>query len=218
MSNFFQNTSHSSFEGSHITNTGGDHTTNVAGDIYIAAVDNITQIIGSQDQSVANDVCGESIFDQYRDLRRCDIRLLRELSTREVDEERTRTPWWDRNPTRKKLKYTRTAHSVKLFGGAGDHSHCVAMHYSGRDAYAAWERDFLKYSNHHPNVVHLFGLIRLKSNPALVFCDDVIPLAQVWEKCSSIAKCYLDIHFDLARWNFPKSMGGISCATESYWE
>ncbi|THU81784.1 hypothetical protein K435DRAFT_872965 [Dendrothele bispora CBS 962.96] len=150
-SNFFQNTSHSSFEGSHIINTAGDHTiTN------FVAGDHITQIIGPQDQIVSNGARGESIFNQYHDLRRCDILLLQELSKREVDEEET-SLWSDRNPMRKKLKYTRTAHSVKLFGVAGDHSHCVAMHYSGRDAYAAWERDFLRYSeqygSHHVFIV-----------------------------------------------------------------
>ncbi|THU82547.1 hypothetical protein K435DRAFT_784578 [Dendrothele bispora CBS 962.96] len=124
-SSFFENTSHSSFEGSHIINT-ADHRIYVAGD-------NITQIIGSQDQIVSNDVRGGSIFNQYHDLRRCDIRLLRKLSTTEIDEDKTL--WWDRNPTRKKLKYTRTAHSVSLFGVASNYSHCVAMHYSGRDAY-----------------------------------------------------------------------------------
>ncbi|THU84849.1 hypothetical protein K435DRAFT_869874 [Dendrothele bispora CBS 962.96] len=193
-SNFFQNTSHSSFEGSHITNTVGDHTTNIAKDhnIYIAG-DNITQIIGSQDQTVPNGVRRESILDQYHIFRRGDIRLLQELSTSEVDEEKT--PLWDWNPTQKKLKYTRTAHSVKLFGVAGDHSHCVAVHYSGRDAYAAWERDFLRYSNHHQNIVHLLGLNRQKSNPALVFCDDVVPLAQIWEKCPPIVKFYLHVNF-----------------------
>ncbi|THU79741.1 hypothetical protein K435DRAFT_519577 [Dendrothele bispora CBS 962.96] len=208
-SNFFQNTSHSSFEGSHIINTAGDHITN------FVAGDHITQIIGPQDQIVSNGARGESIFNQYHDLRRCDILLLQELSKREVDEEET-SLWSDRNPMRKKLKYTRTAHSVKLFGVAGDHSHCVAMHYSGRDAYAAWERDLLKYSNHHQNVMHLFGLNRQKSNPALVFCDDVVPMAQIWEKCTSIAKCYLQVCFDLARWDFPESMGGRSFADESY--
>ncbi|THV00149.1 hypothetical protein K435DRAFT_466249 [Dendrothele bispora CBS 962.96] len=90
------------------------------------------------------------------------------------------------------------------------------MHYSGRDAYAAWERDFLTYSNHHQNVVHLFGLSRQKSNPALVFCDDVVHLVQIWEKCSPIVKCYLQLHFDLARLNIPENMGGISFAYESY--
>ncbi|THU93756.1 hypothetical protein K435DRAFT_840115 [Dendrothele bispora CBS 962.96] len=188
-SNFFENTSHSSFEGSHIINTAGDHITNLN-----IAGDHITQIIGSQDQIVSNGVRGESIFNQYHDLRRCDTRLLRELSKREIDEEEAPL-WWDRNPTQSKLKYTRTAHSVSLFGVAGNYSHCVAMHYSGRDAYAAWEQDFLRYSNHHQNVVHLFGLSRQKSNPALVFCDDVVPWAQVWKKCSPIVKCYLRAHF-----------------------
>ncbi|THU87476.1 hypothetical protein K435DRAFT_842525, partial [Dendrothele bispora CBS 962.96] len=92
------------------------------------------------------------------------------------------------------------------------------MHYSGRDAYAAWERDFLNYSNHHPNVVHLFGLSRQKSNPALVFCDDVVPLAQIWEKCSPVIKCYLTIYFDAASQKFPESMGGSSFAYESFWQ
>ncbi|THU81684.1 hypothetical protein K435DRAFT_469908 [Dendrothele bispora CBS 962.96] len=151
MSNFFQNTSHSSFEGSHITNTAGDYTTNVAGDhitnLHVGG-DHITQIIGSQDQIVSNGTRGESIFNQYHDLRRCDIRLLRKLSTREIDEEKTPLRW-DRNPMQKKLKYTRTAHSISLFGAATSYSHCVAMHYSGRDAYAAWERDFLRYSNQY---------------------------------------------------------------------
>ncbi|THU82561.1 hypothetical protein K435DRAFT_971920, partial [Dendrothele bispora CBS 962.96] len=202
-SNFFENTSHSSFEGSHIINTAGDHITNLN-----IAGDHITQIIGSQEgQIVSNGVRGESIFDQYHNFRRCDIRVLRELSTREVDEEEAPLQWWDQNLTQRKLKYTRTAHSVSLFGVAGNDSHCVAMHYSGRDAYAAWERDFLKYSNHHQNVVHLFGLSRQKSNPALVFCDDVVHLVQIWEKCSPIVKCYLQLHFDLARLNIPENMG-----------
>ncbi|THU81673.1 hypothetical protein K435DRAFT_469762 [Dendrothele bispora CBS 962.96] len=206
-SNFFENTSHSSFEGSHIINTAGDHITN------FVAGDHITQIIGSQDQIVSNGARGESIFDQYRDFRRCDIRLLRELSTSEIDEEKTL--WRDQNPTRKKFKYTRTAHSVSLFGVAGNYSHCVAMHYSGRDAYAAWERDFLKHSNHHQNVVHLFGLNRQKSNPALVFCDNVVPIAQIWGRCSSIVKCYLTAHLKLARRKLPESVGGSSFADES---
>ncbi|THU80635.1 hypothetical protein K435DRAFT_809731 [Dendrothele bispora CBS 962.96] len=207
-SNFFQNTSHSSFEGSHITNTVGDHTTNIARDhnIYIAG-DNITQIIGSQDQTVPNGVRRESILDQYHIFRRGDIRLLQELSTSEVDEEKT--PLWDWNPTQKKLKYTRTAHSVKLFGVAGDHSHCVAVHYSGRDAYAAWERDFLRYSNHHQNIVHLLGLNRQKSNPALVFCDDVVPLVQIWEKCPPIVKFYLHVNFILEE---------LSCVSPRIWQ
>ncbi|THU86204.1 hypothetical protein K435DRAFT_923504 [Dendrothele bispora CBS 962.96] len=161
MSSFFQNTSHSSFDGSHITNTARDHTTNISGDhttnvtgdhnICIAAVDNI-QIIGSQVQIVSNGVRGESIFNQYRDFRRGDIRLLQELSTTEIDEETSL--WSDRNPTKRKLKYIRTAHSVSLFGVAGNYSHCVAIDYSGQDTYAAWKRDLLKYSNqygpHHP--------------------------------------------------------------------
>ncbi|THU86203.1 hypothetical protein K435DRAFT_805274 [Dendrothele bispora CBS 962.96] len=94
------------------------------------------------------------------------------FSINEIDEEKTLR--WDRNPTRKKLKYTRTAHSVSLFGVPGNYRHCVAMHYSGRDTYDAWEQDFLSYSNHHQNVVRLFGLTRQKSNPALVFCDGMI--------------------------------------------
>ncbi|THV00141.1 hypothetical protein K435DRAFT_794375 [Dendrothele bispora CBS 962.96] len=137
-SNFFENTSHSSFKGSHITNVAGDH---------------ITQIIGLPAQIISNGVRGESIFDQYRDFRRGDIRLLRELSTREVDEEKT-SLWSDQE----KLKYTRTAHSVSLFGVAGNYSHCIAMHYSGRDAYAAWERDLLKYSNQYGSHTHFHCL------------------------------------------------------------
>ncbi|THV00162.1 hypothetical protein K435DRAFT_855004 [Dendrothele bispora CBS 962.96] len=203
-SNFFENTSHSSFEGSHIINTAGDHITNfVAGDI--------TRIIGSPDQMVSNGVCGESIFNQYHDLRRCDIRLLRELSTSEIDEEETL--WSDRKQTQKKLKYTRTTHSVSLFGVPGNYSHCVAMHYSGRDAHAAWERDFLRYSSQYGSR-HV--LIVQKSNPALVFCDDIVPLALIWEKCSSVVKCHLNVHFNLARRMFPESMGGRSFADESY--
>ncbi|THU81668.1 hypothetical protein K435DRAFT_808876 [Dendrothele bispora CBS 962.96] len=146
-SNFLENTSHSSFKGSHITNTAGDHTTNVAGDhkTYVAG-DHIIQIIGSQDQIVSKDARGESIFDQYHNFRRCDIRLLRELSTSKIDEEKTQR-WWD--STQKKLKYTRTAHNVSLLGVPGNYSHCVAMYYSGRDVYAAWERDLLKYSDQY---------------------------------------------------------------------
>ncbi|THV04335.1 hypothetical protein K435DRAFT_835440 [Dendrothele bispora CBS 962.96] len=198
-SNFFENTSHSSFEGSRIINT-ADHRIYVAGD-------HITQIIDSQNQIVSSGARGESTFDQYHNFRRCDIRLLRELSTSEINEEMTL--WWDRNPTRKKLKYTRTAHSVSLFGVASNYSHCVAMHYSGRDAYAAWERDLLRYSNRHPNVVHLFGLSSQKSNPALVFCDDVVPLRKIWEKCSSIVKCYLRVNFILEK---------LSCVVLRIWQ
>ncbi|THV00122.1 hypothetical protein K435DRAFT_854983 [Dendrothele bispora CBS 962.96] len=166
MSNFFQNTSHSSFEGSHIINTAGDHTTNVAEhNIYIAAVDNITQIIGSQDQIVSNGVRGGSIFNEVG------VSVIRLSSTgsdftdstaifvvviygfyknylQEIDEQKTPL-WWDQDPTQKRLKYTRTAHSVSLFGVADNYIHCVAMHYSGRDAYDAWERDFLSHSNQY---------------------------------------------------------------------
>ncbi|THV00126.1 hypothetical protein K435DRAFT_935353 [Dendrothele bispora CBS 962.96] len=142
MSNFFQNTSHSSFQGSHITNTAIDY------NIYIAAVDNITHNIGSQDQIVSNGARGESIFDQYHSFRRGDIRFLRKLSTKVIDEEKTPL-WWDRNPTQKRLKYTRNAHSVSLFGVAAEEMRIP-----------------------HQNVVHLYGLSKQKSNPALVFCDN----------------------------------------------
>ncbi|THV00094.1 hypothetical protein K435DRAFT_468811 [Dendrothele bispora CBS 962.96] len=124
-----------------------------------------------------------------------DMRFIQQLSIREVNWERQ--PWWEPWP---RLKYTTTAYKISLFGHAvGASTHCVAVRYSGKDAYAAWERDFLQYSNHHPNLVHLFGFNRQKSNPSLIFCDDVVTLMQVWEDCSPIVKSYIHHSFELAR-------------------
>ncbi|THU83525.1 hypothetical protein K435DRAFT_871195 [Dendrothele bispora CBS 962.96] len=198
--NFFHQISQCSFEGT-INNVAGDQ---------------ITQIFNSQDEIVSNGARGESIFDEYHNFRRGDIQILQDLSTKEVDEEEDKM--WNWHSTRKKLKYTATAHRVKLFGTPDphDHSHdCVAVRYGGRDAYAAWERDLLKFSNHHSNVIHLFGLSRQRSNPALVFCDDVVPLMRVWEICSPIVKCYLYIQYHAASENLPEGMGGSTFAYQS---
>ncbi|THU90267.1 hypothetical protein K435DRAFT_802137 [Dendrothele bispora CBS 962.96] len=114
---FFNNTSHCSFQGNIINNVAGDY---------------ITQAVNPEleGQIVSHGARGESIFDEYQNLRQGDMRLLQQLSIREVD---GRPQSW--NPQR--LEYTTTANEIGLFGhAAGASSHCVA----------AWERDFLQYS------------------------------------------------------------------------
>ncbi|THU79028.1 hypothetical protein K435DRAFT_34480 [Dendrothele bispora CBS 962.96] len=178
-SSFYKNATNCTFNGKVF---------NVAGNL------NFTGDSGSEDQIVSHGARGESIFDEYQNLRQCDMRLFQQLSIREVDE---KLQWW--NP-RDRLKYTTTAYKIGLFGhAAGASTHCVAVRYSGKDAYTAWERDFLQYSNRHPNLVHLYGFNRQKSSPSLIFCDNVVPLMQVWEDCSPIVKSYIHCSFFLAR-------------------
>ncbi|THU89581.1 hypothetical protein K435DRAFT_841758 [Dendrothele bispora CBS 962.96] len=204
-SSFFDQTSQCSFEGT-INNVAGDQ---------------ITQIFHSQDQITSNGARGESIFDEYHNFLRGDIKVLQDLSTREIDEEKEKemSSRWDRNPTHKLLKYTATTYRVKLFGTHSTHNDdnhkCVAVRYGGSDAYAAWERDLSKYSKHHQNLVHLFGVSKQKSNPTLVFCDDVVPLVQIWETCPPIIQCYLQAHVRAAEKNIAESLGGYSFAYEN---
>ncbi|THU88851.1 hypothetical protein K435DRAFT_916056 [Dendrothele bispora CBS 962.96] len=173
-SSFYKNATNCTFNGKVF---------NVAGNL------NFMGDSGSEDQIVSHGAQGESIFDEYQSVRRCDMRLLQQLS--EVNEGLLQ-PW---RP--EKLKYTTTAYKIDLIGhAAGALTHCIA----------AWERDFLQYSNqyssyftflsaflftNHPNIVHLFGFNRQKSSPALIFCDDVVPFMHVWEDCLPIVKSYI---------------------------
>ncbi|THU99252.1 hypothetical protein K435DRAFT_502557 [Dendrothele bispora CBS 962.96] len=159
---------------------------NVAGNL------NIMGDSGSEDQIISHGARGEPIFDEYENVRQCDMRLLQQLS--EVNKE---PQLWESE----RLKYTTTAYKIDLIGrAAGALTHCITVRYTGKDAYPAWERDFMQYSNQHPNLVHLYGFNRQKSNPSLIFCDNVVPFMQVWEDCSPIVKSYIHHSFISARW------------------
>ncbi|THU93595.1 hypothetical protein K435DRAFT_799581 [Dendrothele bispora CBS 962.96] len=101
--------------------------------------------------------------------------------------------WWP-----ERLKCTKTTYKIDLLGR--DHKEATgALPYR----IAAWERDFVQYSNQyssyftflspllkysrHPNLVHLYGFNRQKSN--------VVPLMQAWEDCSPIVKLF--IHYSV---------------------
>ncbi|THU95924.1 hypothetical protein K435DRAFT_839268, partial [Dendrothele bispora CBS 962.96] len=136
---------------------------------------------GSEDQIVSHGACGEPIFDEYAYLS-------------EVNEEL----WWP-----ERLKCTKTTYKIDLLGRRYKEAtsalpYRIAVHYTGKDAYAVWEQDLVKYSNQHPNLVHLYGFNRQKSNPSLIFCDDVIPFMQVWEDCSPIVKWCIDYSYQNA--------------------
>ncbi|THU87399.1 hypothetical protein K435DRAFT_804357 [Dendrothele bispora CBS 962.96] len=149
---FFQQASQNVFRGSTIINVGGDFS-------------------GQVGSIVSPGARGESIFDEFRIIRRGDIYHLNEISREEVDEEREAK----HSPYRYKLRdqllrFTRTAYRVKLIGTDGPPGSHIALTYRGRDAQAAWERDFSLYSNPHPNLPHLFGLNH-SDTPAMIFHD-----------------------------------------------
>ncbi|THU91843.1 hypothetical protein K435DRAFT_967950 [Dendrothele bispora CBS 962.96] len=130
------------------------------------------------------------------------MRLLQQLS--EVNEEL----WWP-----ERLKCTKTTYKIDLLGRRYKEAtsalpYRIAVHYTGKDAYAVWEQDLVKYSNQHPNLVHLYGFNRQKSNPSLIFCDDVIPFMQVWEDCSPIVKWCIDYSYFDAAYKVKRDMIG----------
>ncbi|KAK7466142.1 hypothetical protein VKT23_004867 [Stygiomarasmius scandens] len=120
---------------------------------------------------------------QYRTIRSGDLRLLQEVSRQDIELKSIKFQNYS-------LLFRRTAYRARVNGVDGVSS-CVAIKYSGRDAYAAWERDLLLYSSlHNPTTAHLFGLNRTR--PTLLFYDDLIPIVQVWNKSSPIIRCYIE--------------------------
>ncbi|THU84986.1 hypothetical protein K435DRAFT_395588 [Dendrothele bispora CBS 962.96] len=131
----------------------------------------------------------ESIFDDYQIIQRGNLRLLQQISREIVEEDgyyyrlvhRSRAP-------DKRLTFTRSAYRAQVIGQNLPGS--IAVLYKGKDARAAWKRDFLLFStNHNPNIAHLFGLNI--SSPSLVFYNDLIPVRLLWENGSAFIQCYI---------------------------
>ncbi|THV00079.1 hypothetical protein K435DRAFT_794425 [Dendrothele bispora CBS 962.96] len=137
---------------------------------------------GSEDRIVSHGARGESIFDEYEYLS-------------EVNEELC-------SPER--LECTKTTYKIDLLGRCHKEATSTLPY-----RIAIWEQDFVKYSNQHPNFVHLYGFNGQKSSPSLIFCDNVIPFMQVWEHCSSIVK--LHIHYSLRNAVFIRCDTGEIC-------
>ncbi|THU78693.1 hypothetical protein K435DRAFT_811340 [Dendrothele bispora CBS 962.96] len=161
---------------------------------------------GSEDQIVSHGARGESIFDEVGSLKTglCAFHLQYEYLS-EVNEE----IWWP-----ERLNCTKTTYKIDLLGQGHKEAtsalpYRIAVRYTGKDAYAVWEQDFVKYSNQHPNFVHLYGFNGQKSSPSLIFCDNVVPFMQVWEDCSSIVK--LHIHYSLTNAVFIRCDTGEIC-------
>ncbi|THU87397.1 hypothetical protein K435DRAFT_842539 [Dendrothele bispora CBS 962.96] len=149
---FFNQASQNTFRGNTFINVGGDFS-------------------GQVGSIVSPGARGESIFDEFRTIRRGDIYHLNEISREDVDEEREAKDWPYLYEFRDQLlRFTKTAYRVKLIGTDGPSGSYIAMTYCGRDAHAAWQRDFSLYSHPHPNLLHLFGLNRLDP-PAMIFHD-----------------------------------------------
>ncbi|THU86800.1 hypothetical protein K435DRAFT_359547 [Dendrothele bispora CBS 962.96] len=122
---------------------------------------------GDSDSIVSPGVLGtQSIFDEYETIRRADLRLLERISQEVIDENNDY-----HYRAQKSLKFTRSAYRAQVIGR--NLPLTVTVVYGGKDAQAAWERDFLLCStNHHPNRTHLLGLTRSSDLPGLVFHND----------------------------------------------
>ncbi|THU96203.1 hypothetical protein K435DRAFT_858800 [Dendrothele bispora CBS 962.96] len=182
---FFQQASQNTFRGNTFINVGGD-------------------FLGQAGSFVSPGARGESIFDEFRTIRRGDIYHLNEISREDVDEEQEKYFPYRHGFRDQLLRFTRTAYRVKLIGTDGPPGSHIAMIYRGRDAQAAWQRDFSLYSHPHPNFLHLFGLNH--SIPAMIFYDaeGLVPFRQLWYESSPVVKCYMLYRawFDLnAIWN-----------------
>ncbi|THU96375.1 hypothetical protein K435DRAFT_797352 [Dendrothele bispora CBS 962.96] len=151
---------------------------------------------GSEDQVVSHGAHEEPIFDEVESLKTglCASHLQYEYLS-EVNEEL----WWP-----ERLKCTKTTYKIDLIG-RGHKEATSALTYR----VAVWEQDFVKYSNQHPNFVHLYGFNGQKSSPSLIFCDNVVPFMQVWEGCSSIVKWH--IHYSLTNAVFIRCDTGEIC-------
>ncbi|THV02275.1 hypothetical protein K435DRAFT_963182 [Dendrothele bispora CBS 962.96] len=186
MGTFFTQASQFSIQGQTINFVAGDQNTR------------IHQVhTGDSDSIVSPGVLGtRSIFDDYREIRRGDLRLSKEISKEVVDENDYYYYYRrvHRLRAQKRLEFTRSAYRVQVIGQNLPHS--VAVLYGGEDAQAAWERDFLRCSQiQHPNIAHLFGLTRSLFSPALVFYNDLIPVRQLWHDGSAIIRCYIAHRF-----------------------
>ncbi|THU95056.1 hypothetical protein K435DRAFT_141057 [Dendrothele bispora CBS 962.96] len=182
MATFFPQASQFTIQGQTINFVAGDQNTH-----------NHQVDTGDSDSIFSPGVLGSrSIFDDYREIRRGDLRLVEHISREIVDENDSYYYYQPvhRLRAQKRLKFTRSAYRVEVIGQNLPRS--VAVVYEGEDAQAAWERDFLLCSaNHHPNIAHLFGLTRSLSSPGLVFYNDLIPMRQLWENGSAIIRCYI---------------------------
>ncbi|THU97297.1 hypothetical protein K435DRAFT_68376 [Dendrothele bispora CBS 962.96] len=188
MATFFSQASQCSFQAHTINLVARDQITN-----------NINHQVdtGDSDSIVSPSVLGSrSIFDDYREIRRGDLRLLEHISREVFNEHNSyyHCPRAHRLRAQKCLKFTRSAYRVQVIGQNLPPS--VAVVYGGDDAQVAWERDFLLCStNHHPNIAHLFGLTRGLSSPGLVFYNGLIPVKLLWENGSAIIRCYIAHRF-----------------------
>ncbi|KAK7445693.1 hypothetical protein VKT23_014688 [Stygiomarasmius scandens] len=124
------------------------------------------------------------VHDEYH-IRRGDIRIFHKVFSQDVDI--TSAQRWNNEPG-KALAFKRTVHRANIIGRR-DVLEFVAVSYSGRDGDTAWERDFIFFSNHHPHIAHLFGVnLSLRT---LIFCNDIVPVKDLWERSSAIIKCYI---------------------------
>ncbi|THU97336.1 hypothetical protein K435DRAFT_68791 [Dendrothele bispora CBS 962.96] len=177
---FFPRASHFSIHGHTVNFIGGDHNTN----FHHVPVEDSGSVV-SLGQGPHNE---QSMFDEYQIIRRGNLRLLREISKETMDESKSYLQQRQLQTSSECLTFTRAAYCTKVIGESLPGS--VAVIYGGKDAQAAWERDFLLFSkNHNPNMAHLFGLS--KTSPGLVFYGDLIPVRPLWENGSAIIQCYI---------------------------
>ncbi|KAK7448899.1 hypothetical protein VKT23_013631 [Stygiomarasmius scandens] len=136
MSQFLHEASNFSVTGHTVNFVAGDqHTTNVNQD-------------GSPD-IISPGVLGQSVFDQYENVRRGYLRLLRIISSQVMDEVSTRKrKRGSDDSVGRALIFKRTKYHARIIGNR-DLVDCVAVTYSDKDAHAAWQREFELFSNQY---------------------------------------------------------------------
>uniref|UniRef100_A0A0W0GDN8 Protein kinase domain-containing protein n=1 Tax=Moniliophthora roreri TaxID=221103 RepID=A0A0W0GDN8_MONRR len=109
-----------------------------------------------------------TIWDEYKQIRNCDLYLTRLVDTEVVTRHDAETG--------QRLRAHRVISVAKLYDDKDNHEF-LHVQYHGQDAYKEFKRDFRQFSSiKHPNFVQLYGYNNAhRTLPALIFCDGAVP-------------------------------------------
>ncbi|KAK7026860.1 hypothetical protein VNI00_015402 [Paramarasmius palmivorus] len=167
------------------TITGGRFT-HVVGDQHINHVQgDLVQYLGREERV-------PTIWDEYTRVPTGRVYIVRTVGDTTVRRDHGETEYvW------KKIEARRNISIVKI-QGEDTCSHFVYVRYSGRDCFEAFQRDFEEFSHvKNANVVQLFGYNDSQSFPALLFYEELVPVAFIFERnnFSSLLYTYFEYQF-----------------------
>ncbi|ESK81025.1 hypothetical protein Moror_16281 [Moniliophthora roreri MCA 2997] len=158
--------------------------------IRITGENTINHVQGNQvnvNLNIGQAVIKRTKYDQFRQVIRGDVKMLKEIHSEEIADWEWEWKYW-KVPNKRKAR--RTTCTIEVYPDR--QSKFTAVMYEGEDANCVWEKEFEEFSRtRNPLIAQLFGINR-SDVPMLIFHDELIPLANFFNRKSIWMHVYIE--------------------------